>query len=150
MNLPAYCTALLAAKSTSGLTFAQIADSISKPEVWTTALFYGQAHADATTAQQILDALKVSGSVSHTSSVTGEAKSMQAEVLVAGLSGQMSGVEGMVVRGGTWEWPPKVRRSPRVRADEIGPGYLPSVRSLGRLRMVVQSAHPGKGKRIQF
>lgn len=42
-GLPAACHALLEAKAKSGLTFEQISEKLGKPEVWTAALFYGQA-----------------------------------------------------------------------------------------------------------
>ena len=112
MNVPPHCTALLAAKSESGITFAELAQKISKPEVWTTALFFGQAHADDSTAKAIIDALGIGSSVSYGP----ENKSMSVQLLTAGLSGK-GGIDGMVTRGGTWEWPPKVRGLSGHRAD---------------------------------
>jgi hypothetical protein len=56
-TLPAYCIALLSLKSTSELTFAEISTKISKPEVWTTSLFFGQARTDKATAEELLKVL---------------------------------------------------------------------------------------------
>jgi len=103
MDLPPHCTALLSAEAESGLTFVELAEKISKPEVWTTALFFGQAHGDEATAKAIIDALKIGTSVSYGP----DDKSMSVQMVEAGLSGK-GGIEGMVTRGGTWEWPPKV------------------------------------------
>lgn len=102
MNLPPHCTALLSAKAESKLTFSEIAQKISKPEVWTTALFFGQAHADEATAKAIVNTLEIGSSVSYGP----ENKSMSVQMIEGGLSGK-GGIDGMVSRGRTWEWPPK-------------------------------------------
>jgi cyanate lyase len=96
-ELPSYCHSLLAAKAATALTFDDIAKAIGKPEVWTTALFFGQARCDEETAKKVTEVLKMA---------SGE------ESVVSGLAGKGDGsfgVSGMVVRGGTWDGPPKVR-----------------------------------------
>jgi cyanate lyase len=108
LNLPAYCKALLALKSTAELTFAEIAQQIQKPEVWTTALFFGQARTDQKTAEQILQVLKADGIISYLDEDTGEEKSFSPSMIMKGLSVGLAGNGGMVQRGSTWEWPPKV------------------------------------------
>ena len=105
MDLPHHCTALLSAKANAGLTFAELAQKISKPEVWTTALFFGQAHADEPTAKAIIEALNLKEDAQI--SYGPENKVMSTDRVISGLSGK-NGVDGMVTRGGTWEWPPKV------------------------------------------
>ena len=97
-ELPTYCHSLLAAKAATALTFDDIAKAIGKPEVWTTALFFGQARCDEETAKKITEVLKMA---------SGE------DSVVSGLAGKGDGsfgVSGMVVRGGTWDGPPKVSR----------------------------------------
>ncbi len=42
-GLPAVCHQLLEAKAAKGLSFEQISKELGKPEVWTAAIFYGQA-----------------------------------------------------------------------------------------------------------
>lgn len=93
-DLPSHSTTLLAAKTASGKTFDEIASAIDKPEVWTTALFFGQTRCNEETARAIAKVLNVGD-----------------ESVVMGLCGKGSGsigVEGMTVRGGTWDGPPKV------------------------------------------
>lgn len=112
-SLPAYCTALLSWKTDSGLTFAQIAEQLSKPEVWTTALFFGQAKTDEATAKKLL-AITETGSDDTLKYYTIDdptVKHCPGWAIIHGLSGRgvdSRGVDGMVTRGGTWEWPPKV------------------------------------------
>ena len=103
MNVPPHCSALLAAKARSELTFAQLAEKISKPEVWTTALFFGQAHADEATAKAIIAPRGIEASINYGP----DDKNMSVQHISSGLTGK-GGVDGMVTRGGTWEWPPKV------------------------------------------
>ena len=107
MHLPAHCTALLAAKTSLGLTFADISTALSKPEVWTTALFFGQAACDASTAQNLLQILKISSQYSFAAE-DGTSKTISDELVVKGLTGASTGVGGMVQRGGTWDGVPKV------------------------------------------
>ncbi|WVR04335.1 cyanate hydratase [Kwoniella sp. DSM 27419] len=112
LDLPAHCSALLVAKTLSGLTFAEIAKSIDRPEVWTTALFYGQATTDDKTAQAIYDVL---GKDDFLQKYNAEYKqpeqvALTKERLVNGLAGKGEGnmgVQGMVTRGGAIELPPK-------------------------------------------
>ncbi|WVQ83931.1 cyanate hydratase [Cryptococcus sp. DSM 104549] len=102
-NLPLHCKLLLRAKAGEELTFADIAKRINKPEVWTTALFYGQATTDKDTARKIYDVL--SGEVYFGAAVT-----ERSLLVLDGLSGTGDanmGVEGMVTRGATFEVPPK-------------------------------------------
>jgi cyanate lyase len=108
LNLPAYCTALLSLKATSELTFAQIAEQIQKPEVWTTALFFGQARTDVKTAEAILKVVKGDGMISYLDEYTGQEKVFSPSMIIKGLSSGLAGNGGMVQRGATWEWPPKV------------------------------------------
>lgn len=113
-NLPIHCRALLHAKQASSKTFSEIAESLGKPEVWTTALFFGQAKCDQATATKIVDTLGMTGGeVVYLSSEDLAQKSIKTEYVVNGLTGSgpgSFGADGMVTRGGTWEWPPKVRR----------------------------------------
>lgn len=94
-DLAPHCETVLAAKAASGLTFAQIADKTGKPEVWLAALFFGNATTDAETAAKIAQVIGLKD---------------EAAIKALGGKGPGSlGVEGMVVRGRNWEWPPKVR-----------------------------------------
>jgi cyanate lyase len=111
--LPAYCTALLAWKSESKLTFSDIAAKLERPEVWTTALFFGQAKTDEETAKKLLDlaGTPADGLVKYFTIDDPSEKVIPAELIIKGLSGKgvdSKGVDGMITRGGTWEWPPKV------------------------------------------
>lgn len=110
-ELPSYCHALLAAKSGTTLTFAEIAKSISKPEVWTTALFFGQARCDLETAKKVVEVLKLGVTNSYVWGSDPQQRNITDEMVVDGLAGKGAGsmgVSGMVVRGGTWDGPPKV------------------------------------------
>ncbi|WWD21937.1 cyanate hydratase [Kwoniella shandongensis] len=112
LDLPPHCHALLAAKTASNLTFAEIAKAVHKPEVWTTALFYGQATTDEPTAKALFEFLggdKFLQSYNDDYSEDGK-RGMTATKLVGALSGKGEGnmgVTGMVTRGGTFEMPPK-------------------------------------------
>lgn len=110
-ELPSYCHALLAAKSGTTLTFDDIAKSIGKPEVWTTALFFGQARCDADTAKQIVEVLKLKVTNDYVWGSDPQQRTVTDEMVIDGLAGKGAGsmgVSGMVVRGGTWDGPPKV------------------------------------------
>jgi cyanate lyase len=113
-TLPDHLTQLLSSKGQLGLTFAEIAEKIGKPEVWTAAVFYGQAVPDEATAQKLLDILRI-----------GSAVEMNA------LLGKTTGVRGMVERGAGWECPPKVRLP--LAELMAGPCTLPPLRSAGGL-----------------
>jgi cyanate lyase len=107
LDVPAHSTALLAAKAKSGKTFDQIAEEINKPEVWTTALFFGQTRCDEETAKKIVAALGIESG----------------EALVMGLAGKdegSMGVEGMTTRGGTWDGPPQVSPPPSFASSGVG------------------------------
>ena len=114
--LPLYCTALLCWKTVSGVTFAAIAKDLDKPEVWTTALFFGQAKCDAETAKSLLEimSIKSEGHVIYSTADDPTPKKYPAQAVIAGLTGRgmdSNGVYGMVARGGTADWPPKVGQS---------------------------------------
>ncbi|WVF70175.1 cyanate hydratase [Kwoniella sp. CBS 6097] len=112
LDLPPHCSALLVAKTLSGLTFDEIAKSIDKPEVWTTALFYGQATTDDATANAIYDLLDKNSFLERYNRdylPPGQA-SFTKQRLIGGLAGigeGNMGVKGMVTRGGSIELPPK-------------------------------------------
>ncbi|WWC59046.1 cyanate hydratase [Kwoniella dejecticola CBS 10117] len=114
MDLSEHNRALLLAKSLSGLTFQEIADKIDKPEVWTAALFYGQAVApDAETAQKIYEVLGENAFVTeynHNHLPAGSHK-LTKDKFVNALQGigtpQSLGVKGMVDRDKGMEMPPK-------------------------------------------
>jgi hypothetical protein len=153
-QLPAYCTALLAWKTESNLTFSEIAEKLQRPEVWTTALFFGQAKTDEETAKRLLDiaGTPADGLVKYSTIDDPTEKAIPASLIIKGLSGKgvdSKGVDGMITRGGTWEWPPKV--SPwklcRPKLTLIGPGHLPALRGLGRIRHVVQGLDQREGNR---
>lgn len=111
-EIPSHCTALLAAKAGSDLTFAEIAKAIGKPEVWTTAVFFGQARTDEATAKKLVEMLKIPPQYRYYWGEDPGTKTITDENIVDGLAGRGSGsmgVKGMVVRGGTWDGPPKVR-----------------------------------------
>ncbi|KIR36058.1 cyanate hydratase [Cryptococcus deuterogattii MMRL2647] len=110
-NLPYHCKALLTAKQERGLTFDDVAKAINKPEVWTTALFYGQATTDSNTAEAILKAL---GGEQHWANHNNKLEPGQEKIdvkrVLNGLSGngeENMGVKGMITRGATFEVPPK-------------------------------------------
>ena len=110
-ELPSYCHALLAAKSGTELTFDDIAKAISKPEVWTTALFFGQARCDAETAKKIVEVLKLDVKNDYVWGSDPAQRTVTDQMVIDGLAGKGAGsmgVNGMVVRGGTWDGPPKV------------------------------------------
>lgn len=111
-NLPYHCKALLTVKQESGLTFDDVAKAINKPEVWTTALFYGQATTDSNTAEAILKAL---GGEQHWADYNDKLEPGQEKIdvkrVLNGLSSngeENMGVKGMITRGATFEVPPKV------------------------------------------
>ncbi|WVQ97717.1 cyanate hydratase [Kwoniella sp. CBS 9459] len=112
LDLPAHCSALLVAKTMSGLTFAEIANAVDKPEVWTTALFYGQATTDESTAAAIYELLDKDNFLENYNKdylPAGQA-SITKQRLIGGLAGVGEGnmgVKGMVTRGGSIELPPK-------------------------------------------
>jgi hypothetical protein len=117
-EIPSHCTALLAAKAGSDLTFAEIAKAIGKPEVWTTAVFFGQARTDEATAKKLVETLKIPTQYRYYWGEDPGTKTVTDEMIVHGLAGKGSGsmgVKGMVVRGGTWDGPPKVRASAVIR-----------------------------------
>ncbi|TYJ58225.1 cyanate hydratase [Cryptococcus floricola] len=111
-DLPYHCKAILAAKSETGKTFDDIAKSIGKPEVWTTALFYGQATTNEETANAILNALggqELFDQVSDHRTAIGDEQIIYEKVL-KGLSGKGEenyGVPGLILRGATIDLPPK-------------------------------------------
>lgn len=110
-ELPSYCHALLAAKAGTTLTFDDIAKSIGKPEVWTTALFFGQARCDTETAKKVVEVLKMTVKNDYVWGSDPQQRMVTDEMVVDGLAGKGAGsmgVSGMVVRGGTWDGPPKV------------------------------------------
>ncbi|KAI5451195.1 Cyanate hydratase [Naganishia albida] len=84
-GLPAACHALLDAKAKKGLNFEEISKQIGKPEVWTAALFYGQAKPDEATLTKLSEVLEIEHSTLQT-----------------GLGGAYT-----VHRGESWTWPPK-------------------------------------------
>lgn len=52
------CTAqILGAKSSAGLSFAELAVAVGRSEVWTTAAVFGQAQMDASEAAALIEAL---------------------------------------------------------------------------------------------
>lgn len=57
MELPAITTKLLAAKTTQGLTFAELGKVIGRDEVWIAAVCYRQASASPEEASQLVAAL---------------------------------------------------------------------------------------------
>jgi cyanate lyase len=110
-ELPSYCHALLAAKAGTTLTFDDIAKQIGKPEVWTTALFFGQARCDTETAKKVVEVLKMTVKNDYVWGSDPQQRMVTDEMVVDGLAGKGAGsmgVSGMVVRGGTWDGPPKV------------------------------------------
>ncbi|WVN88862.1 cyanate hydratase [Cryptococcus depauperatus CBS 7841] len=109
-DLPYHCKGLLAAKQESGLTFDQLAQKIGKPEVWTTALFYGQASTDEATARAILEALDFEETIRTYNADRESHNRFFAPRVLRGLVGKEDGnlgVKGLTIRGGTWEVPPK-------------------------------------------
>jgi cyanate lyase len=57
MTTSALTTELLTAKQSQGLSFTDLEKILGRDEVWIAALFYGQASATVTEAQQLLTAL---------------------------------------------------------------------------------------------
>jgi cyanate lyase len=57
MTTPAITTQLFTAKQAQGLSFSDLEKILGLDEVWIAALFYGQASATATEAEQLLTAL---------------------------------------------------------------------------------------------
>lgn len=108
MSFSEHCLHLQAAKAASGLTFADIATKLDKPEVWTAALFYGSAVTDESTAGSIFSILESSSGFMSQGEKSGK---FTKESLINGLAGKgpsSLGVDGMIVRGQNWECPPKV------------------------------------------
>ena len=140
--LPAYCTALLSWKSDSGITFAEIAAQLGKPEVWTTALFFGQAKTDDETARKLLAITQTdyNDTLKYYTIDDPTVKHCPGWAVVHGLSGKgvdSRGVDGMVTRGGTWEWPPKVKQCDMITthtSERPGSGHLSALRSPGGVR----------------
>ncbi|WVW78883.1 cyanate hydratase [Kwoniella bestiolae CBS 10118] len=111
-NLPPHCSALLLAKTLSGLTFAEIATKIDKPEVWLASLFYGQAVTDETTAQKIYEVLGEDSFVDKYNEdyLAPNTAKLTKQKLINGLIGggeSSFGVKGMVDREKGLEMPPK-------------------------------------------
>jgi cyanate lyase len=120
-DVPAHSTALLAAKATSGKTFDEIAAALDKPEVWTTALFFGQNRCDEATAKKIVELLSIGETFTYAWGDSPEKKTVSGESVVMGLAGKGAGslgVEGMSVRGGTWDGPPKVSTALRAQLGD--------------------------------
>lgn len=122
---PLHLLALQKAKSESGLTFAQLADKIAKPEVWTAAVFYGQARPDEETAAAIVNALTPGSNVMIQTPGSADRIAVSPDIMIQELSGKGQsnlGVQGMVVRNETVESVPRVcvlvHCSERARADE--------------------------------
>ncbi|TXT12086.1 uncharacterized protein COLE_02496 [Cutaneotrichosporon oleaginosum] len=93
MSLPSHYDTLLAAKTASGKTFAELAEEVGKPEVWLAALFFGNAVTDAETAARIASAIGCSD-----------------EAAIGAMAGRGAGnvgVSGGITRGRGWEWPPR-------------------------------------------
>ncbi|OWZ44098.1 cyanate hydratase [Cryptococcus neoformans C23] len=110
-NLPYHCKALLTIKQEKGLTFDDVAKAINKPEVWTTALFYGQASTDESTADAILNALGGEQFwTDYNDRLERDQEKIDIKRVLNGLSGkgeENMGVKGMITRGATFEVPPK-------------------------------------------
>jgi len=109
-NLPLYCKCLLAMKATGGFTFAHIAERLAKPEVWTTALFFGQAKCDLQTASMLIIILSDDGpgqTFLFQDPESGAERQVARELVLSGLQGLGVVNGGMVTRGGTWDMPPK-------------------------------------------
>ncbi|WRT65154.1 cyanate hydratase [Kwoniella shivajii] len=114
LNLPLHCQALLQLKTLSGLTFSDISTKIDKPEVWTAALFYGQATTDEDTAKKVFEVLS-EGSKSSLEAYNKDylppnTPQVTQERLIAGLAGKGQGslgVQGLVDRDRGMEMPPK-------------------------------------------
>lgn len=103
-ELPLHLEALHKAKTESGLTFAQIAEKVGKPEVWTAAVFYGQARPDEETATAIVDAVLPGSNVMLQVRGAVERVAISPDIIVQELSGKGQsnlGVPGMVVRNQT-------------------------------------------------
>ncbi len=61
------CTdAILAAKASAGLTFAELAEKVGRHEVWTTAAILGQAQMDSAEAQALAELLELGPEVTAT------------------------------------------------------------------------------------
>lgn len=63
MSIPALTQKLLAAKQAKGLSFADLGNILKRDEVWIAALFYRQASASETEAQQLVEALELGSEV---------------------------------------------------------------------------------------
>ena len=135
-ELPLHLEALHKAKTESGLTFAQIAEKVGKPEVWTAAVFYGQARPDEETATAIVAAVLPGSNVMLQVRGAVERVAVSPDIIVQELSGKGQsnlGVPGMVVRNQT------VDSIPRVSAVTIpaeGLGRKVSRRPVGELCML--------------
>ncbi|WWC87304.1 cyanate hydratase [Kwoniella dendrophila CBS 6074] len=112
MDLPLHCKVLLQAKISSGLTFQQIAEKIEKPEVWTAALFYGQAVTDEETSIKIYEVLGEETFIAdynHNYLLPNTSKLTKDKVIngLLGKSENSLGVSGMVDRDKGIEMPPR-------------------------------------------
>ncbi|KAJ9093230.1 hypothetical protein QFC19_008436 [Naganishia cerealis] len=99
-GLPPACHALLDAKTKKQLSFAQISEMIGKPEVWTAALFYGQAK----TPRSLFPGLALTPPQPDAETLTklSQVLDIFEPALHEGLGGSYT-----VHRGETWTWPPK-------------------------------------------
>ncbi|WWC67536.1 cyanate hydratase [Kwoniella pini CBS 10737] len=118
MNLPEHNKVLLLAKSLSGLTFEEISKKLDKPEVWTAALFYGQAICqDKETAENLFKVLNSNNNNNdfleeyNNNYILNNLPKLTKEKFINSLQGIGSegslGVKGMVDRDKGMEMPPK-------------------------------------------
>lgn len=63
IDMPAITQKLLAAKATTGITFAELEQAVGRDEVWIAAVFYRQASASPEEAQKIVAALGLSADI---------------------------------------------------------------------------------------
>ena len=132
-ELPIHLEALHKAKTESGLTFAQIADKVGKPEVWTAAVFYGQARPDEETAKAIVEAVLPGSNVMLHVRGAADRVAVSPDIIVQELAGKGQsnlGVPGMVVRNQTVETVPRVSGCTLV----TNPLGAPSSRQEGTVR----------------
>ena len=111
-SAPPHAQLLFELKRQSGLTFAEIAERLGKAEVWTTALFFGQAKTDRDTALRLLSIVDPDRERRGFIDIRlpGAPNSVEIfwEDVLEGLCGNLLGAQGMITRGETAEWPPKV------------------------------------------
>lgn len=132
-SLPLHLEALHKAKTDSRLTFAQIATKINKPEVWTAAVFYGQARPDEETAAAIVHAVLPGSNVMLQTRGSAERIAVSPDIIVqelAGMGQSNLGVGGMVLRNQGVESVPKVSL---IRARVVGVVWRGSGGLPGRL-----------------